>query len=181
MAKVLTLDERDFTILIAELRPRLHRYCARMTGSVIAGEDVLQDALVKATAAIRRGERVTNPTGWLFRVAHNTALDFLRYQARHEAANLEENFDMIDACADAFPDRLALASSLRTYMRLPPLQRSAVILKDVLEYSVQEICDIVGVTVPSLKSALQRGRTHLRELAGEPDEARPMFDQPTCR
>jgi RNA polymerase sigma-70 factor, ECF subfamily len=173
------VDERDFTTLVAELRPRLHRYCARMTGSVIDGEDVLQDALVKAVGAVRRGETVTNPTGWLFRVAHNAALDFLRYEARHETAGLDEEFDMVDDRDDDLPDSLALAAGLRTFMRLPPVQRSAVILKDVLAYSIQEACDIVGGTVPSMKSALQRGRARLRELGNEPGEAHRELDGAT--
>ena len=170
------MDERDFTTLVAELRPRLHRYCARMTGSVIDGEDLLQDALVKAVGAVRRGETVTNPTGWLFRVAHNAALDFLRYGARHETAGLDEEFDMIDDRQDEAPDPQALAAGLHTFMRLPPVQRSAVILKDVLAYSIQEICDVVGATAPSMKSALQRGRARLRELRDEPEQAHRVLD-----
>jgi RNA polymerase sigma-70 factor (ECF subfamily) len=173
------VDETDFTTLVAELRPRLHRYCARMTGSVIMGEDVLQDALVKAINALRRGETVSNPSAWLFRVAHNTALDFLRYEARRETAGLDEDFDMVDDRDNELPDREALTAGLQTFMRLPPAQRSAVILKDVLEYSILETCDIVGVTVPSVKSALQRGRARLSELRGEPAEMRPMLDGPT--
>jgi RNA polymerase sigma-70 factor (ECF subfamily) len=173
------VDERDFTTLVAGLRPRLHRYCARMTGSVINGEDVLQDALVKAIGAIRRGETITNPAGWLLRVAHNAALDFLRYEARRETANLDEDCDMIDDREDEASDPHALAAGLQTFMRLPPAQRSAVILKDVLAYSIQEMCDIAGGTVPSMKSALQRGRARLRELADKPDEARPLLDGPT--
>jgi RNA polymerase sigma-70 factor, ECF subfamily len=175
----LIVDERDFSTLVAELRPRLHRYCARMTGSVINGEDVLQDALVKATGAIRRGKTVANPTGWLFRVAHNAALDFLRYEARRETVHLDEEFDMIDDREDEARDPHALAAGLHRFMRLPPAQRSAVILKDVLAYSIQEICDIVGGTVPSMKSALQRGRARLRELGNEPDGAPPLLDGPT--
>jgi RNA polymerase sigma-70 factor, ECF subfamily len=173
------VDERDFTTLVSELRPRLHRYCARMTGSVISGEDVLQDALVKAFAAIKRGETTANPTGWLFRIAHNAALDFLRYEARRETANLDEEFDLIDDRDDEASDPQAVAAGLHTFMRLPPAQRSAVILKDVLAYSIQEICEIVGGTVPSIKSALQRGRARLRELGREPDEGYRQLDAPT--
>ena len=173
------MDERDFATLAADLRPRLHRYCARMTGSVIDGEDVLQDALLKAMGAIRRGETVTNASGWLFRVAHNAALDFLRYEARREAVSLDEDFDMVDDREDAAPDSLTIAAGLHTFMRLPPLQRSAVILKDVLAYSIEEICAIVGATVPSTKSALQRGRARLRELGKTSDEAPRLLDEPT--
>jgi RNA polymerase sigma-70 factor (ECF subfamily) len=68
----------DIERLLVAMRPRLHRYCARMTGSVIDGEDVLQDALIKAVEARASAGAIGNPEGWLFRIAHNTALDFLR-------------------------------------------------------------------------------------------------------
>jgi RNA polymerase sigma-70 factor (ECF subfamily) len=58
-------------------------------------------------------------------------------------------------------------------MRLPPAQRSAVILFDVLDYSADEVGDILGTTVPAVKSALQRGRGRLRDLAGCDDAAGP--------
>jgi RNA polymerase sigma-70 factor (ECF subfamily) len=64
--------------LLAEMRPKLHRYCARMVGSVIDGEDVLQDALIKAVESHATAGAIGNPEGWLFRIAHKTALDFLR-------------------------------------------------------------------------------------------------------
>ena len=67
----------DLDGLLAAMRPKLHRYCARMVGSVIDGEDVLQDALIKAVESFASGP-IGNPEGWLFRIAHNTALDFLR-------------------------------------------------------------------------------------------------------
>ena len=67
-----------FDQLLAELRPKLHRYCSRMTGSVIDGEDVLQEALVKAIEAFPRAGPIAKPEGWLFRIAHNAALDALR-------------------------------------------------------------------------------------------------------
>ena len=71
--------------LLAAMRPKLHRYCARMVGSVIDGEDVLQDALIKAVEAQASAGAIGNPEGWLFRIAHNTALDFLRRRNRQEA------------------------------------------------------------------------------------------------
>ena len=72
--------------LLVELRPKLHRYAARMTGSVIDGEDVVQEALAKAIEA--PAEPVANPEGWLFRIAHNAALDFLRRRARRERRSI---------------------------------------------------------------------------------------------
>src|SRR5438128_7485486 len=80
---------------LGELRPKLHRYCARMTGSVIDGEDVVQDALVKAIEAFPASGEIANPEGWLFRIAHNSALDQLRRRARQDAARAQEDVDMV--------------------------------------------------------------------------------------
>ena len=80
-----TEDSATFDRLLGELRPKLHRYCARMTGSVIDGEDVVQEALVKAIKAYPQAGPVADLEGWLFRIAHNAALDFLRRRARQEA------------------------------------------------------------------------------------------------
>ena len=74
----------DIEPLLIAMRPKLHRYCARMTGSVIDGEDVLQDALTKAIEAQAAAGGIGNPEGWLFRIVHNTALDFLRRRLRHQ-------------------------------------------------------------------------------------------------
>jgi DNA-directed RNA polymerase specialized sigma24 family protein len=56
---------------LERLRPRLHRYCTRMVGSVLDAEDIVQDALVRALEALARP--IDNPEGWLFRIAHNLA------------------------------------------------------------------------------------------------------------
>jgi RNA polymerase sigma-70 factor (ECF subfamily) len=155
--------------LAAELRPKLHRYCARMMGSVIDGEDVVQEVLLKALEALPRDELLANPEGWLFRIAHNTALDFLRH-ARHQATHQDDDIEMIAASDNATLDREVAAASLRTFMRLPMTQRSSVILRDVLGYSVNEICEFMAVSAPTIKASLQRGRENLRELAGEPED-----------
>jgi RNA polymerase sigma-70 factor (ECF subfamily) len=159
--------------LAVEMRPQLHRYCARMTGSVIDGEDVLQEALLKAFEAAPRTEPLDNPEGWLFRIAHNAALDFLRRRARYNAAHADEDLDMIPAPTNAVTERETVTASLATFMRLPVAQRGAVILRDVLGYSVDEVCSIMCGSVPATKGALQRGRARLRELAAEPDDVRP--------
>jgi RNA polymerase sigma-70 factor (ECF subfamily) len=157
---------------LEELRPRLHRYCARMAGSAVDGEDIVQDAMVKALRASPTAGAVDNLEGWLFRIAHNTALDFLRARARREATHDEDALDMIAAPETPDQGEEIVATSLRTFMRLPPLQRSAVILKDVLGHSLEEVASITGVSEPSAKSALQRGRVRLRELGREPDDVR---------
>jgi len=156
--------------LLVAMRPKLHRYCARMVGSVIDGEDVLQDALIKAVAAHASVGKIGNPEGWLFRIAHNTALDFLRRRNRQEALRSVEEVDMIADQLDAVASRQIAAASLRTFMRLPVAQRSSVILTDVLGCSLQEICEVMDCSLPAAKAALYRGRTQLREIAEEPDD-----------
>ena len=79
-----------FDRLLGELRPKLHRYGARMTGSVVDGEDVVQEAILKALEAFG-AEEIANPEGWLFRITHNAALDHLRRRARQEAISAAED------------------------------------------------------------------------------------------
>jgi RNA polymerase sigma-70 factor, ECF subfamily len=170
-----TIEARAaFDRLLGELRPKLHRYCTRMTGSVIDGEDVVQEALVKAIEASRDMGSIAHPEGWLFRIAHNAALDFLRRRARQDAAHSNEDPDMlVDHESTADDRQVATAASLHSFMRLPATQRSCVILMDVLGYSLHEIGKVIDSSIPSVKAALHRGRARLRELAQEPDD-RPL-------
>jgi RNA polymerase sigma-70 factor (ECF subfamily) len=170
-----------FERLVEEFRPKLHRYCARMTGSAVDGEDIVQDALMKALAALPNVGVIDNPEGWLFRIAHNTALDFLRRRARGPVLLDDEALDMIAAPDSPDQDHEIAAMSLRTFMRLPALQRSAVILKDVLGHSLEEVASITGASDAAAKSALQRGRVRLREIAREPaDVSLPMLSDVMC-
>src|SRR5205807_7898276 len=81
--------------LLADLRPKLHRYCARMVGSVIDGEDVVQDAIIKAVEALDAAGPIERPEAWLFRIAHNTALDALRRRSRGQALPMIEEVEMV--------------------------------------------------------------------------------------
>jgi RNA polymerase sigma-70 factor, ECF subfamily len=162
-----------FHRLLGELRPKLHRYCARMTGSVIDGEDVVQEAIVKAIEALSKAGSIVHPEGWVFRIAHNAALDFLRRRARQDATRSDEDPDMVVDPASTTDDRQIAAASLHTFMQLPVAQRSCVILMDVLGYSLQEISNVINSSIPAVKAALNRGRARLRELAQEPDN-RPL-------
>ena len=156
--------------LLVAMRPKLHRYCARMTGSVIDGEDVVQDALIKAVVALATTPPKQKPQGWVFGIAHNTALDFLRRRSRQEALRSSEEVDMIADELDPVESRQIAATSLRTFMRLPVAQRSSVILMDVLGCSLAEVCEVMDYSLPAVKAALHRGRTQLRELADEGDD-----------
>src|SRR5467141_3559197 len=140
--------------LLARMRPKLHRYGSRMVGSVIDGEDVLQDALIKAVESFASADPIGNPEGWLFRIAHNTALDFLRRRNRQQALRSAEEVDMIADEADPVLSRQIASASLRTFMRLPVAPRASVILMDVLGCSLQEICEVMDFSLPAVKAAL---------------------------
>ena len=161
------MNTDEFEDRLTALRPRLHRYCARMTGSTVDGEDVVQDSLVKALRARAEGATVDNLEGWLFRIAHHTSLDLLRRRSRNTVVPLSEDFE-----AAPMPEADIVAVSFQTFLRLPELQRCAVILKDVLGHSVDEIASVTGSTPAAAKSALQRGRTALRQLARMPTDTR---------
>jgi RNA polymerase sigma-70 factor (ECF subfamily) len=161
----------DFDALVADVRPQLLRYCARMTGSAVDGEDIVQEALAKVYFRLPQLGHVENLRAWLFRVAHNKALDYLRRYDVRFGETLEG--ELPARTEDSPLDAAEVAErGLSHFVRLTALQRSCVILKDVLSYSLEEISDILDVSVPSIKGALHRGRASLRRQAPAVD-ARP--------
>jgi RNA polymerase sigma-70 factor (ECF subfamily) len=153
----------EFEALVQDIRPELHRYCARMIGSAVDAEDVVQDALAKAYASLPMTS-VANMRGWLFRIAHNKAIDHLR-RANHQHL---EHLDEHALIADPDPpleERELVAIALAVFLQLTPRQRSCVILKDVMGCSLAEISELLDATVGEIKAALHRGRTRLRELS----------------
>ena len=170
------LERQAFGELAAALRPRLHRYCARMVGSAFDGEDVVQEALAKAAEALPTAGTIERPESWLFRIAHNTALDALRRRKRHEATRAAVDMSALaDETAEA-DARVAAAASLASFMSLSAAQRSCVVLMDVLGYSLAETVGILGVSLASVKAALHRGRARLRALTAAPERARILSD-----
>ncbi len=162
-----------FDGLVREIHPQLHRYCARMMGSVVDGEDVVQDALAKAYYALAKMPSISNLRGWLFRIAHNEAIDQLRRSQRHPMEPLDDHPPLAEP-ETPLEDRELAALAFSLFLSLTPMQRSCVVLKDVLGYSLAEISELLGATVTAIKAALHRGRARLRELAQDPElEARP--------
>jgi RNA polymerase sigma-70 factor (ECF subfamily) len=155
------MEARDqFMELVDDVRPELHRYCARMMGSVFDGEDVVQETLAKAYFALGQMPQPPNLRPWLFRIAHNTAMDFLkRYERQHvePVAELPERAEPQDDGIDP----LLVETALTAFTELPPVQRSAVILKDVLGQSLEEAAGTMGTTVGAVKAALSRGRNNI--------------------
>jgi RNA polymerase sigma factor (sigma-70 family) len=158
----------------------LHRYCARLMGSVIDGEDVVQDTFARAFLALDELDEAPPLRPWLFRIAHNRALDLLRSRAIRAAEPIEAAHDVAD---QATPDPVemlmrqeAVKTAVSCFTELPILQRSVVIMKDVLDEPLAEIGALLDLTVDAVKGHLARGRARLREVHARDDripDARP--------
>jgi len=161
----------QFLVMVDDLRPELHRFCARLTGSVIEGEDIVQDTLAKAFYAMSMMPEVPPLRPWLFRIAHNAALDFLKSHG-HKYTEARDDLDDIvgSGGGDDRADPSVLRAALSRFLVLPVSQRSAVILKDVLGHSLEDTAETMNTTVPAVKAALSRGRAKLRETAAAPAE-----------
>jgi len=157
-----------FLETITQLRPRLHRYCSRMTGSVMDGEDVVQDALFEAYRKLDQYDDSRPLAPWLFRIAHNRCIDFLRRRGVRvdaETASMNPDYVMPD-----IPPVLGVGRAVeRLVINLPPKERACVLLKDVFDYTLEEIAELVSSTVGGVKAALNRGRS---KLAAAPEPVR---------
>jgi RNA polymerase sigma factor (sigma-70 family) len=158
----------EFLALAGELRPELHRYCARLMGSVIDGEDVVQDTFARALVALGELEETPRIRPWLFRIAHNRALDLLRSRAGRRAEPIEAAADVADQTNPDPMEVLMLQEAVKTavlrFAELPTIQRSVVILKDVLDEPLKDIAELLDLTVDAVKAHLARGRARLREI-----------------
>jgi len=142
-----------------------------MTGSVLDGEDVVQEALFQAYRKLDTFDDKRPLAPWLFRIAHNCSIDFLRrrgirQEAESEAASAEE-----ESTPPVEPVGQALGKAVEhLVLALPPKERACVLLKDVFDYSLEEIAELVDSTVGGVKAALNRGRSKLavRSAAAAP-------------
>src|SRR6516162_11574216 len=164
-----------FLETITHLRPSLHRYCSRMTGSVMDGEDVVQEALFEAYRKLDKFDDSRPLKPWLFRIAHNRCIDFLRQRGvRIEAESAAMSPDVVEPKEPAV---LGIGQAVEFLVAsLPPKERACVLLEDVFDYSLEEIAELVDSTVGGVKAALNRARTKLAESpppAKSPQSASP--------
>jgi RNA polymerase sigma-70 factor (ECF subfamily) len=162
-----------FIETLRSVRGRLHRYCARMTGSVFDGEDVAQEAIFEAYRKLDQYDATRPLAPWLFRIAHNRCIDFVRSRnarlaTETAAAPQEEGYEPVPSLRRDID--LAFEHLVT---RLPPKERACVLLKDLFDHSLEETADIVASTVGGVKSALKRGRTKLAAMPASQEQRSP--------
>jgi RNA polymerase sigma-70 factor, ECF subfamily len=144
----------------------LYSLAYRLCGNHQDAQDLVQEVLLR----VRRGLHSYQPgnlEGWLSRITTNTFLDQVRKQKRRPTVALPEDPDRVLAGSGGVDAEIA-ARDLPDHLQgllleLPPDYRAVVVLKDVLSYSYEEIADIVGVPVGTVRSRIHRGRARLRD------------------
>lgn len=159
----------NFDESCAALRPDLHRFCARMTGNPCDGEDLVHEAL--ATALARKDElrEAGALRSWLFRIAHTKCIDFLRARRRLTGDDaIEEETSEVEMGDELDEKRRVERALANLVTELPAKERAAVMLKDVLDCSLEETAEITRSNVGAVKAALHRGREKLRDADSHP-------------
>jgi RNA polymerase sigma-70 factor, ECF subfamily len=176
-------DEEAYRRLVEPHRSELHAHCYRMLGSVHDADDALQDALLRAWRGLPRLQQRGALRSWLYRIATNASLDLLAGRSRR-ALPVEADVPLaesawIEPYPEAVPDgraapdaRYELRESVElafvaALQHLPPNQRAALILREVLGFSAQDVAEALETSVASVNSALQRARKALEDRLPE--------------
>ena len=183
---VLDQGRRQFLALVERVRPELHRYCTRMTGSVAEGEDVVQETLARAYYELSQLAALPALRPWLFRIAHNRAIDHWRHETYRASEPLDAALEIADEATlepdNALARQQAMRAAISCFLELAPAQRGCVVLKDVLDHTLDEIAAELNLSVAAVKAALHRGRAVLRRLnATPPNTVRPGEISPALR
>jgi len=176
------IEEREFEQLVAPHRGELHALCYRMLGSVADADDALQEALLGAWRGFAGFEGRSALRSWLYRIATNACFQLLAARPRrhlpfdHGAATkgqgaLEPSIEG-PLWLEPYPDDPEASFELResvelafvaALQHLPPTQRAALILREVVGLSALEVAELLDTTAPSIESALQRARQALAQ------------------
>jgi RNA polymerase sigma-70 factor (ECF subfamily) len=154
---------RRYLDALAPLRPSLHRYCCRLTGNVWDGEDLMQDALLRVFGLLGKIDAdLENPRAYFVRTATHLWIDQQRRGARDRAwrSGLPDG----DASSPSAEERVELHQAANALLtRLPPRERAAVLMREVLDLSAKESAAVLQMTEGAVKAALHRGRQRLQE------------------
>src|SRR5262245_16802727 len=150
---------RRFIDRLSEQRPALHAYCLRLTGNVWDGEDLVQDTLARVFSLLGKTDTtLDNPKAYLIRTAANLWIDRMRKSAREQAALILEQAEPRSVPPHQLADHTAAS---RLFEMLHPQERAAIVMKDVLDLSLEETAAMLHTSVGAVKSALVRGRGRL--------------------
>ena len=156
-------------------RRELAGYCNKILGSAADADDAVQETVVRAWTRRDSFEGRSSVHSWLYRIATNVCLDMLRRRNRHAVPtdlnglevlthdqDLQAEGDPADIVTGRDDIEFALVVALQA---LPARQRAVLILREVLRWSAPEVADLLGTTVASVNSALQRARATLATRA----------------
>jgi RNA polymerase sigma-70 factor (ECF subfamily) len=159
-------ERRDHYAELIELhREELRAHCTRILRSPHDAEDALQEALLRAWCSLHQFEGRGSMRAWLYRIATNASLDQLR--RRREPATVVEPEDGVDA-QDQFERRESRRRLIAAAGQLPPKQRAVFVLRDVFGWSARETGELLGTSVASVNSSVQRARAALRVRLASP-------------
>jgi RNA polymerase sigma-70 factor (ECF subfamily) len=165
-------SRKQFVAAASAVRPRLHRFCSRMCGSLLDGEDLVQETLADAFYNLPALKDPARFEPWLFRIAYHKCIDFLRRERGRDAdVSFDEEHDQpgdANGYGEALADRPIDDALATLVLALPPKERASVLLKDVLDYPIAEVAGIVDSTVGGVKAALHRARAKLTTMKAAP-------------
>jgi RNA polymerase sigma factor (sigma-70 family) len=156
-------NERAFEAIVQRYRRPLLRYCSRLLCPQRA-EDAVQQAFLSAHNAIHAGVAELNLRPWLYRIAHNAALNLLR-QHGYDHEQVSEDIDGVETPPQAFERHERLRTVVAAVQELPERQRSAIVLQAVEGRTYDEIASELGVTDGAVRQLLNRARNTLRDAA----------------
>jgi RNA polymerase sigma factor (sigma-70 family) len=156
-------SEPAFEAIVTRYRRAILRYCASIVSEERA-EDAAQQTFVRAYDAMRASDAKLRLRPWLYRIAHNTALNSLRDRGlRHE--QLEDSFDGVERPDQALERKLGLREVLVAVQKLPERQRDAILLRELEGRSYDQIAAELGVTGGAVRQLLHRARSTVRAAA----------------
>lgn len=174
-------DPGAFNELLGAHERRMYAVALRMCGNAEDAQDCLQEAMLRVWRAISGFKGQSSFSTWVYRITMNTCLDELRKRKNRPNTSLDTLVESGWAPADEddTPEKHALRREARQSLEgfiqeLPEDMRAAEVLRDIQGYAYEEIAEILGANVGTVKSRISRGREKLREKISARSE---LFDR----